>query len=230
MPPEVTITRPPRDGVWRVAKGPDPLVLTDPPRPLLSPASDDPSIGNRFDSAFGDYRVYYFATELEGCYGETLAPLRPEPAAKAAADEDEGFWTIGEVPADWRTKRIAVRATFPENFPFVDVEDVETRAVLRDELAFVLGQLGLDDIDVAAIRSRDRRLTRFISQWVHDEQLYGEPPVKYAGVRFESRITSRWECWAVFGDVVVDEQERRSIFRNDPALQRVTDLYGLDVF
>src|SRR4051812_41715113 len=122
MPPEVVTTLPPQEGIWRVAKGRYPLGLGDPPRPLLSPASEDPSIGNRFDSALGDYRVWYFATELEGCYGETLAPLRPEPAAQAAADQDEGYMPIGEIPADWRTRRTAVRVTFPENVPFVDVE------------------------------------------------------------------------------------------------------------
>lgn len=141
-------------------------------------------MGNRFDSALGNYRVWYFATELEACYAETLAPLRPSPAViDAIGRDEEGFFPLGEIAADWRQRRIAVRATFPEDRPFLDVEATGTRAVLRKELAPLLGGLGLDDIDVPAIRSKDRRLTRIVSQWAWEEhEVPGSTP--YAGIRF----------------------------------------------
>lgn len=221
--PAITLAYAPEEGLWRVARG-DPFALRDPPPPL---SLSDRGVGNRFDSAAGNYRVWYFATELEGCYAETLAPLRPDPAViQAIGGDEEGFMPFGEVAADWRQRRIAVRATFPEDRPFLDVEASGTRAVLRNKLASVLPMLGLDDVDVAAIRSKDRRLTRIVSQWAWEEhEAPGASP--YAGIRFCSRLGSEWECWAVFEDVLPQECERRPILRGDAALKRVANLYGL---
>ncbi len=187
-------------------------------------------MGNRFDSALGNFRVWYFATELEGCYAETLAPLRPDPAVLAALEGDEpGFMPLGEVAADWRQRRIAVRATFPEGRPFLDVEDAGTRASLRKELAWLLASLGLDDIDVAAIRSKDRRLTRWVAQWAWDaHEQQGSP--NFGGIRFCSRLGSQWECWAVFEDTRPNELERKPILLQDPALRNVAELYELRLF
>jgi hypothetical protein len=228
--PEVVTKLPPENGLWRVGRGPDPFALRDPSPPLLPDSPADPAIGHRFDSALGDYRVWYFATTLEGCYGETLAVLRPAPAVtRAVGDDDEGFMPLGEVPADWRTRRLAVRATFPEDRPFLDVEAAETRVVLRDELGWVLDYVGLDDIDVAAIRSRDRRLTRWVSQWTWSKRWERTSP-DYAGLCFRSRLNTDWECWAVFEEVIFDEEERRSVLRQDQALSRVANLYGLDIY
>jgi len=122
-----------------------------------------------------------------------------------------------------------VRATFPERRPFLDVESSGTRAVLRQRLAPLLASLDLDDIDVAAVRSKDRRLTRFLSQWAWEEHAApGSRP--FAGIRFCSRLGSEWECWAVFEDVLPEERERKSILREDEALRRVAQLYSLKVF
>jgi hypothetical protein len=177
-----------------------------------------------------NYYVWYCATERDGCYGETLAYLRPDPKVQTAIDnDDEGLMLIGEVPADWRKRRVLIRATFPKDRPFVDVEAAETRAVLREELAWVLELVGLDDIDVSAIRSSDRRLTRWISQWVWQKRLDEFQP-DYGGIRFCSKLNTDWECWAVFADVTPTEQERHPVLVQDDALQRVASLYSLDVY
>lgn len=220
---------PPKEGLWRVARG-EPFALRD-PAPRLTGAGSDPGIGNRFDSALGNYRVWYFATLLEGCYGETLAALRPDPAVIAAVGrEDDHVMPLGEIPADWRQRRIAVRATFPErDRPFLDVEAASTRALLRNELPWLLAELGLDDIDVAAIRSKDRRLTRWISQWTWQARNETGRP-DFGGLRFLSRLNSDWECWAVFEDLLPEEQERRPILRHDEALKNVAELYALEIF
>ena len=221
---------PSEDGVWRVARGPDPFELLPPPPPLFPPEMPDPATGNRFDSALGNYRVWYFATQLEGCYGEVLAPLRPDPGlAKLIGDDWRGFMDPGDIPADWRSRRIAVRARFPEAREFLDVEAVETRQVLRTQLSWVFDRLKIEDCDVAAVRGGDRRLTRWISQWAHDYPRHtGGTPL--AGIRFLSRHDSAWECWAVFDDADVEELERRSILVQDDALRRVADLYDLNVY
>jgi hypothetical protein len=226
--PGLTTAHPPEHGLWRVARG-DPFALRE-PATRLSGASADSGIGNRFDSALGNFRVWYFATTLDGCYGETLAALRPDPTLLAALDgEDDAYFPLGEIAADWRQRRIAVRASFPEGRPFLDVEDVSTREVLRDELPWLLAELGLDGIDVAAIRGKDRRLTRWISQWTWHKR--DEPGhLNFAGIRFCSRINTDWECWAVFEDVFPEERERKSILPQDEALRRVAELYKLQIF
>jgi hypothetical protein len=45
------------------------------PRPR---AQGKPNTGNRFDSPTGAYGVRYFASDLDGCYGETLARFRAD--------------------------------------------------------------------------------------------------------------------------------------------------------
>jgi len=75
----------------------------------------------------------------------------------------------------------------------------------------------------------DRRLTRWISQWAWHK--HSEPnQQKFAGVRFLSRLDDDWECWAVFDDVLLEEQERTSILVTDEALQNVARKWSLDVF
>ncbi len=54
--------------------------------------------------------------------------------------------------------------------------------------------------------------------------------LEYAGIRYLSRLSSEWECWALFEDAALDEQERRPITRDDHALTRIAELYGLTVF
>jgi hypothetical protein len=227
---ELATAIPPEDGLWRVARG-EPFALRDPSPPLRGGSEADLGIGNRFDSALGDFRVWYFASTLDGCYGETLATLRPDPLVQKAIgkDDDDCLMPLGEIAADWRQRRIAVRATFPENRPFLDVEAASTRAILRDRLAWLLAQIGLDDIDVAAIRGKDRRLTRWIAQWTWQQRHEVGGP-NFAGVRYCSRLNTDWECWAVFEDVLPEEKERRSVLRQDEALRRVAEQYGLEIF
>jgi RES domain len=141
----------------------------------------------------------------------------------------------GEVAADWRQKRLAVRvrfkpgSLFPGGVRFLDVESPETREVLRVELAEILAYFGYEDMDVATVRAQDRRITRYISRWAFDARDDDGNP-KYAGVRYLSRLDSAWECWAVFHDVEIEEISRHSILPGDEDLCRVAKRYGLRVF
>ncbi len=51
-----------------------------------------------------------------------------------------------------------------------------------------------------------------------------------AGIRYVSRLDSRWECWAVFEDVEFDSVSPRPIYREDEALLRVANQFGVRVF
>jgi hypothetical protein len=177
--------------------------------------------------------VCYFATCLDGCFGETLARFRPSPNLAAIAEE-AGFMSSGEVPADWRHRRLAVRVmpVASEELPairFLDVEAAASRAVLRDELGSLLAYYGYDDLDVPTVRGRDRRITRWIGRWAYLQRDQNNGPI-FAGIRYLSRLDSKWECWVVFEDVPLEEQERRPIQRDDEALGRIASLYGLTIF
>jgi hypothetical protein len=172
-------------------------------------------------------------TTLDGCFGETLSRFRPDPGLRTIADE-EGFMALGEVPADWRHRRLAVRITpaptdAMPTIRFLDVEAAATRSILRDELGKLLAFYGYSDLDVPTIRGGDRRITRWIGRWAY-EQRDAQGRMKFAGVRYMSRLSSEWECWALFENVALDEQERRPIPRDDAALLRIADLYSLTVF
>jgi hypothetical protein len=224
------IVEPPANGLWRVGRSPNPLRFSEPLDPGLL---ENRAGGNRFDSPTGDYRVCYFATTLDGCFGETLSRFRPDPGLSAIARE-EGFMALGEVPADWRHRRLAVRVmprpsdAIP-TIRFLDVEAAETRAVLRSEIGELLAYYGYSDLDVPTVRGGDRRVTRWIGRWAY-EQRDADDRLTFAGIRYLSRLSSEWECWALFEEVALDEQERRPITRGDHALGRLADLYGLTVF
>jgi RES domain len=230
----VEVAHPPSDGVWRVGRAPDPLV---PSPPLDADDLDNPRTGNRFDSPLSNYQALYFATTLDGCYGETLARFRPDvdlPAVVGSEWQDLGFMGIGEVPADWRQRRLAVRVTFPpdprfDQIQFLNVDSGETREVLRQELARILAFYGYADFDAGVVHAQDRRITRWIGQWAYGARDDDDRPV-YAGVRYTSRLDPSWECWAVFQDVSIAEIARHPVLLHDEALQRVAQRSNLRVF
>jgi hypothetical protein len=127
------VVAPPDDGVWRVGRAPDPLA---PPDRLPQSALDQPTTGNRFDSPTGAYRVLYFATTLEGCFGEALARFRRDPSMLALVQDEwsqRGFMRVGDVPSDWRQRRIAVHVRFPQSGPSAVVCGSWTSSPLRHE-------------------------------------------------------------------------------------------------
>jgi hypothetical protein len=200
-----------------------------------------PNTGNRFDSPTGSFGVRYFATSLDGCYGETLARFRPDlELAAVVGDEwrEMGVMDIGDIPADWRQQRSAVHvrlppggdnAKFSRGVQFLDVESLETREALREHLAPLLALWGYHDFDISDVRGRDRRITRYIGQWAYEQFDADERPL-YAGVRYLSRLNSDWECWAIFDNVEIEELARRPILPQDDALQRIARSYGLKVY
>lgn len=220
----------PADGLWRVGRGDDPLKVTRPAYGTLGSSR----AGNRFDSTTGDYGVLYFGTSLEGCFGETLARLRPGlHLADLIADEWRSlhFMALGAVPADWRSRRSAVHVRMVDpDARFLDVEALLTHHHLRTELALGLASLGHDDMDIGLLRGPDRRVTRLVSEWAYravksDED--GAPA--FAGIRYVSRLSSEWECWAVFDDTPLEVIEKRSITLDMPALLSVAQMYDLTV-
>lgn len=221
------VVGPPPDGLWRVARGEDPLAVSTSARGIADAGA------NRFDPLTVDASVLYFGSDLKTCFGETLARLRPNLAMLSVVEDEWrelGFMAVGTVAADWRQRRSAVHVRLPTGTKFLDVESVVTHQHLRKELALGLSALGLDDLDVAAVRGPDRRVTRLIADWAYLADNNGEP--LFAGIRYESRIRSGWECWALFDDdnLHLDVIETLPITPDLPALQEVADLFGLRIF
>ena len=204
--------------------------------PLAPPPSVHglPTAGaNRFDPLTFDVGVLYFGTDLESCFGETLARFRPSlKVLSIVADEwrELGFMEAGTVAADWRQRRSAVHVRLPTTARFLDVESPVTHQYLRNQLALGLSALGLDDLDVAAVRGPDRRVTRLIADWTYMAENHGQP--QYAGIRYESRLRSGWECWALFDDddLQLEVLETLPLTVDIPALQEVARLFELRVF
>ena len=151
--------------------------------------ADLASGGNRFDSS--DWGTLYFATNLEGCFAETLARFRPSAHLFAVLKDDDdwqhrGFMVPGSVPADWRHRRVAVRVELDGESRFLDVEIAESHVVLTQELAEELDDLGYDALDVAIVRGGDRRVTRAIAEWAYLAVDLDSDEPAFSGVRYVS--------------------------------------------
>lgn len=220
----------PKAGLWRIGRGDNPL-LVRPSEPQTLGVSRS---GNRFDSTSGDYGVSYFGSSLEVCFGETLARFRPSAALVGLLSEEwqeMGFMALGAVPAEWRVRRTAVRVLVSQDARFLDIESPHTHQHLRKELALGLASLGYSELDVGIVRGRDRRITRLVSEWAYHATAGEEDPSPvYAGIRYLSRISDAWECWAVFDDVELEVVETTPLNREMPELIAVGELFELTVF
>ena len=184
-------------------------------------------MGNRYDNEHCG--VIYLGTTPESCYAETLARFRPKPdLARLVGQDWKRFMQPGNLPADWRVRRRLVKAEVHHSEVFLDVEAIQTREFLRRELALGLSALGVDELDVSDIRSGDRRIGRLISAWAY-QQVDDQGRALYAGIRYLSRLSSNWECWAAFDDVIVVRAEAKEINANDSALQEVSRIFQLTV-
>jgi hypothetical protein len=216
----------PPNGLWRVGRGATPHRAHRVPNGTIGP--------NRFDAQDGTFDVLYFATELEGCFGETLARFRPDPLLRAALQDEwreKGFMEVGAVPADWRHRRTAVRVEQISDspLPYLDLDSVHTLLFLRNELALGLASLGVHDVDTAIVRSGDRRVTRLISSWAYNARDPETAEPLYAGIRYISRLNSEWECWAIFDRTALRPLEVVPITPEMPSLERVAKIFDLRV-
>jgi hypothetical protein len=232
---ELAHVHPPDTFVYRVARGPNPFA---PPYWELA-SEEDGTFGNRFDDpgALPDpsgrrsvipsearFRVVYCSTQRAGAFGETLARFRPSLAtlamANAIQDDEPPDPSLqgNSIPADWRFNRRIGWMLLDPSLEFVDFNHASTMTHLRTKLALLLDSLGLDDLDLSAITSQNRRLTQEAARYVYelvDEN--GNPA--FAGIRYISRLHEWWECWAIFHDRLQHRsQSAGTILPDDPGL------------
>jgi len=141
---------------------------------------------------------------------------------------ERGFMEVGAVSQEWRQRRTAVRVQVDPGWKFLDVETSATIEHLRRVLALGLSALEVDDLDISNIRGKDRRVTRLISNWAfHAKGDDGGP--HYGGIRYQSRLDSGWECWAVFHDVDVTPVGTQPLLKRTPELLEIAQLFGLTI-
>jgi len=214
--------------LWRVGRNPEPLTVAAPKAHDLR----GKRAGNRFD--IPGVGVLYCASTLEGCFAETLARFRPKlDLAELVADEWKaaGHLRPGSVPAGWRHRRTAVEVAVDPGYRFLDVDHLDTHQVLRGELALGLAALGYNDLDAGLIRGPDRRVTRLVAAWAHQQMADGDDELyRFAGIRYVSRLSTDWVCWAIFPGVELDQRQALPVESDMPVLVSVAERFGLRVF
>lgn len=224
--------------VWRVGRNfPDAADRYAYRNPEPVSPSDGPRQGNRFDSYNSEFGVLYFGTSLEVCYAETLARFRPNPVLAAmVADEwrEMGAMGPGNMPADWRSRRIITQVRLPTALPLVDIQHPDTLAALNADEQLMAACLlhGVDEIDLGVVCGPDRRLTRLIASSLY-RAVGSDGQPRWSGVVYPSRLgiadSGRHTCWAVFEGTEIEELATKSILKADLSLGAVAERYGLTI-
>ncbi|MET7762359.1 RES domain-containing protein [Streptomyces sp. NPDC005393] len=222
----VTLVPAPQRGMWRLGKKKKPVEYN-----RLEPETSQGSSAGRFSLA--TYGMLYCATDPAGCYAEALAHFRVHPELRRLIGSDwdnrPSTMRLGHLASGWREDHILVRIVPAKDARFLDVDSVATRAVLTKELhneleAWEVGSPLTDE----HIHGRDRRIARQIAAWTVAQRNQAGHRLAQ-GIAYRSGYGGR-QCWAVFGDVDLEQAERRPIRLEDAALREVATEYGLKLF
>jgi RES domain len=172
---------------------------------------------NRFDDPHGSFLMRYAAENLRGCFVETMARFRPNPAADALlaavefvdADSDPAVPTVLAV-GDWLDEQRVGQVTLVTPQPLlVDIEaadllvELDTHPLVREAIENSPLREGPAPVhlDAGLIRlggDVGRPITRVVSRALYELH----PEVD--GIAYWSRIDSSERCWAIYGHVPVD--------------------------
>lgn len=172
--------------VYRVGKGPDAWLRSRPSRGMTQ---------GRFGDPFGVYGTIYASSSRYGCYLEILSALRPSmldfaPMIRRRTSQLRATPSAGQIAGDWLRGKFIGSAILSGTF--LDLEDDDTRALLRRELAEVFESLQIEQFDRTALVSAPPTLTMAISRYAFD---HGS---RYDGIRYPSRLGTNLERWAIF--------------------------------
>lgn len=207
--------RDPSDVLYRLGRAPDPLAWA--PWRFVG--------AGRFDDPLARFRVLYAAEQRRACFVEALAPLRPslqvlaaEQAVVHAGEPLSGTPAI--LPPHWLRTRAVGRLRVQRGQRWLDLRALETREVLRAELAPVVMRLGLPDLDISAVSGPSRVLTQTITRWAYDHA--------YQGIVYSSRLDHSFNCWAIFeGANYTPDGPPAPLTPDDEDLRAVAALLGL---
>lgn len=196
---------------------------------------DDPD-HRKGDPEPGLFRVVYCSSSRAGAFGETIARFRKSLRLLSRLREIEDDGPLdpelegGLLPREWRLNR-RIGATLPnESLRLANLEDPRAATLLRRELAPLLGELGLDDLDFGDLMGRERRVTQNAARCVHEATDETGTSV-FDGIRYVSRLNPGWELWAMFADRMVHEPEDlyHTISGDDPDLREAAEILGVEI-
>lgn len=165
----------------------------------------------------------------------------PEPVSRAALRGDPEFPGHGVIQADWWQSRVATSATLSRTSRFIDLSHPSTLSfLLANFQPYIRERVPLlvvdDDFDLSDVMSRNRTLTQHLSRYLYDlpREVFSElgSGEEIAGIRYLSRHSPEWECWALFADRIegrLEVGESRAISPDDPDLLAVAKHFGLSV-
>ncbi len=196
---------------------------------------DDPGHG-KGNAEPGLFRVVYCASSRVGAFGETIARFRKSLRllSNLREIEDEEPFDLelegGLLPEEWRLNRRIGASRLGGSLRFADIEDPRAATLLRRDMAPLLTELGLNDLDFSDLMGRDRRVTQNAARCVYEAMDEVNAPV-FDGIRYVSRLNRGWELWAVFADRMVHEPEDlyQTISREDPDLRNAAEVLGIEV-
>ncbi|WP_331738016.1 RES domain-containing protein [Streptomyces sp. NBC_01276] len=221
--PDVSLIPAPERGIWRLGKSKNPVTYEK-----ISQEDSDRTGGNRWSLV--SYGTLYCASEHDGCFAEALAPFRVSPAMREVIADDwqEPYYMgPGKMPRDWTTRHTLVRLQPPKEARFLDVDDERTLKTLSHELEDKLAEQGVDLLTTEHVQGFNRRITRLISAWAITQRTGPSEQERLVhGIAYRSRFGMR-QCWAVFSDVALKQEESSLVFPEAEALRRVADEYGL---
>jgi RES domain len=207
--------RTPRTALYRIGRLPDPLAW----QPWEYVGS------GRFDDPVGEFRVLYAAAQRRAAFIETLAPFRPSLEALVALQgvmNTDELLPIPVVPPHWYRGRAVGRFRLAPHQRWLDLRSMETREVLRRELAQTLLELGLEDLDLSGVVGPRRQLTQAIARWAYEHG--------YNGLAYSSRFDAALTCWGVFEGAAFEVTgPPEPILPDDPGLLAAARLFGLFV-
>lgn len=199
---------------------------------------------NRFDDPIhlrggtepGLFRVIYCASSRAGAFGETIAHFRKSvillSGLRYIEDDDPLAPDLvgGLLPEEWRLNRRIGSTQLNASLKFANLENARSATLLRREMAPLLAEFGLEDLDFGDLLGRDRRITQNAARCVYRAADDTGAPV-FAGIRYASRLNVGWELWAVFADRMVHEPGDlyQTISKDDPDLRGAAELLDIEV-
>jgi hypothetical protein len=194
------------------------------PDPLAWPPWEYAGSG-RFDDPAGEFRVLYATVQRRAAFVEILARFRPSlealAALEAVTNSDEPL-PRPVVPPDWYHRRAVGRLRLAGRQRWLDLRSIQTREALRAELAQMLLEVGLEDLDLSGVVGPRRRLTQAIARRAYEGGC--------SGLVYSSRFDAALTCWAIFEGVAFERLgPPQPILPDDPDLLSTAQLFGLTV-
>jgi RES domain len=233
------LVEPPTGGFWRATSHHEPFDPRPAPPAIgeVEPSEDE---SGRWDAPTGEYNVLYCATEPEGAIGEKLAPFMPNVSARVrieaflqeepdpefsddylevsldAEDIDSFEWLLAHAPAGPVGR-------------FIDLWHPATTVALFPRAASLLLAFGVNVLDLRALTDERRGFTRRLGALVRDAATTESGELRASGLRYDSRLPPRWECWALWEPLALkaDEAEIQRVHIDTPALRTAAELLGV---